>query len=92
VNDAKFELQRYMFYFERYNNHEKSQKHAKMLVPVVQKKVTLLHQLKQYPQIELDFLPTAIHEIVKCRQVLKFTYTFGYYTKMEKQQKNLFEH
>ena len=33
--DAKSELARYMFYFERYLNHEKSQKHAITLQPVV---------------------------------------------------------
>jgi len=60
INNAKFELQKYMFYFERYNNHSKSQKHAEQLVPVISNKVKLLHTLKQYPFIELDFLTTAI--------------------------------
>ena len=32
---AKSELSRYMFYFERFVNHEKAQKHAKTLKPVI---------------------------------------------------------
>ena len=31
VEDIKFELQRYMFYFERYNNHHKAEALAKKL-------------------------------------------------------------
>jgi ariadne-1 len=52
-----------------------------------------LHELKHYPQIELEFLYTGVEEIIKCRQVLKYTYCYGYYMKnMTVQQKNLFEH
>jgi len=36
---AANELSRYMFYFERYINHEKAQKHAKSLKPVIQQKI-----------------------------------------------------
>lgn len=42
--------------------------------------------------MELEFLNEAILEIVRCRQVLKHTYTFGFYSNMTTQQKNLFEH
>lgn len=39
---AQNELSRYMFYFERYINHEKAQKQAKALKPVIQQKIALL--------------------------------------------------
>jgi hypothetical protein len=39
---AKTELDRYMFYFERYNNHDKSEKHARNLKPVIKVKIDLL--------------------------------------------------
>jgi len=42
-NDAKHELEKYMFYFERFNNHEKSEKHARNLKPVIKSKIELLH-------------------------------------------------
>ena len=36
---AKNELDRYMFYFERYNNHDKAEKHARSLKPVIKAKI-----------------------------------------------------
>jgi hypothetical protein len=38
-NDAKSELDKYMFYFERYNNHDKAEKHARTLKPVIKAKI-----------------------------------------------------
>jgi ariadne-1 len=35
VEDAKNELKKYMFYFERYNNHHKAEGQAKTLKPVI---------------------------------------------------------
>ena len=61
-------------------------------MPVIAHKTMLLHKQKNYPQMELEFLNEAILEIVRCRQVLKHTYTFGFYSNMSIQQKNLFEH
>lgn len=46
---AKTELKRYMFYYERYMNHEKSEKYAIMLRPVLIDKIEMLHSIKQYP-------------------------------------------
>lgn len=43
--------------------------------------------------MDLEFLSDAVQEITKCRQVLKYTYCYGYYVdNMTNQQKNLFEH
>lgn len=78
---AKYELNRYIFYFERYNNHFRSEKLARELRPVVTLKVKQLHELKHYPQIELEFLFNGVESIIKCRQVLKYTYCYGYYMK-----------
>ena len=47
--EAKYELQRYMFYFERYNNHAKSQALADKLTPVILHKTVLLHKQKNFP-------------------------------------------
>jgi ariadne-1 len=33
--DAKNELQRYMFYYERYANHDKAERYARSLIPVI---------------------------------------------------------
>ena len=79
MHDAKSELDKYMFYFERFNNHDKAEKHARTLKPVIKAKINLLHDIKKYPLQELEFLEEAIIEVIKCRQVLKFTYVYGYY-------------
>lgn len=36
---AKYELNRYIFYFERYNNHFRSERLARELRPVIQLKI-----------------------------------------------------
>jgi ariadne-1 len=59
VENAKHELQRYMFYYERYDNHRKAEKHAKDLLPKIEEKIELLHSIKQYPAQELQFLRDA---------------------------------
>ena len=40
--EAKNELTRYMFYFERFENHNKAEKHARSLMTVIQKKIEMI--------------------------------------------------
>lgn len=56
-----------MFYFERWANHHKSQLHAVTLEAVIIAKVKLLHKNMNYPHNELEFLQTAIQEVIKCK-------------------------
>ena len=44
--NAKIELQKYIFYFERYDNHNKAEKLARELRPVINNKIKMLHDLK----------------------------------------------
>lgn len=90
VDDAKNELKKYMFYFERYNNHHKAENQAKTLKPIIQAKIQLLHDIKSYPFSELIFLEEAVTEVIRCRHVLKYTYVYGYYIKNELEL-NLFQ-
>jgi ariadne-1 len=50
-----------------------------------------LHDKKQYPIGEVQFLKEAADQVVTCRRVLKYTYAFGYYLPPG-HEKNLFEH
>lgn len=77
--EAKNELAKYMFYYERYANHDKAAKHARTLLPIIKSKIELLNSLKSYPHSELEFLIDACNEVIRCRQVLKWTYAYGYY-------------
>jgi len=88
---AKTELDKYMFYFERYNNHLKAQKLAKQQLPEAEHKMQLLHDVKHYPIGELEFLREGAEQVIECRRVLKCTYVFGYYLEAGS-EKNLFEH
>lgn len=85
IAEAKNELNKYMFYFERYNNHDKAEKHARTLRPVIKAKIVLLHDIKKYPLMELEFLEEAVNEVIRCRQVLKYTYAYGYFLKNDKE-------
>ncbi len=85
IAEAKNELNKYMFYFERYNNHDKAEKHARTLQPVIKAKIVLLHDIKKYPLMELEFLEEAVNEVIRCRQVLKYTYAYGYFLKNDKE-------
>ena len=89
--DAKSDLDKYMWYYERFNNHEKAQKLAQTQVPIMDNKMQLLHDLKYYPIGELEFLKEAAEQVAVNRRVLKWTYVFGYYLSTGP-EKNLFEH
>lgn len=68
-----------MFYFERYDNHRKGEKHARNLMPNIEHKIVQLHNLKSYPAQELRFLTEACVTVIHSRAVLKWTYAYGYY-------------
>ena len=51
----------------------------------------MLFDIKKYPIQELEFLDEAINEIIRCRQVLKFTYVYGFYLE-EQKEINLFQY
>ena len=52
----------------------------------------MLHEYKNYPPKELEFLENGCITVIKCREILKWTYAFGYYNDrtMEEIKKNLF--
>jgi len=90
---AKNELQRYMWYYERYAGHGRSNELAVKLMPVIKSKMDMLHRLKNYPPAELEFLKEGCETVIKCHHVLKWTYVYGYYrdNQMSAQDKNLFQ-
>ena len=79
--NAFSDLSRYLYYFERYNNHEKSEKLARDLKTIVHYKIEQLVKIKHYPAQELEFLNIGVSEVINCHQVLKFSYCYRYYMK-----------
>jgi len=49
-----------------------------------------LNKDKQYPIAELSFIEEGLEEVIKSRQVLAWTYVYGYYLK-NTSIKSLFE-
>eukprot|EP00347_Sterkiella_histriomuscorum_P000523 403375525 len=43
-------------------------------------------EIKKYPPAELEFLNKAISEVLRCSQVLKYTYVYGFFIQNLKEQ------
>ena len=82
-DNAKHKLDKYMFFFDRYQNHNLVGEHAKDLVIKIGHVIKRLVEEKHYPVAELEFLREALVEVVRCRKVLKGTYTYEFYLEDE---------
>jgi len=93
---AKRELDRYLHYYKRYHAHAEAQKFAKrQLFEADARMVMLQESSNNTTWTDVEFLKTANEQLVVCRRVLKYTYSFAYYMTEEKNtdmQKERFEH
>ena len=91
---AKNELQRYTFYFERYDGHDKGMLHATKLKSSLAEKINLLVEVKNYDSQELKFITEGVAAVIQSRNVLKSSYAYAYYhaTNKPENQKNQFEY
>lgn len=76
---SRHSLQRYLFYYNRYANHEQSKKLEKKLEAMVDRKMEDLQRSAHMSWIEVQFLKKALTALGQCRETLKFTYVFAYY-------------
>ena len=90
-NDTKFELEKYISYFDKYINHDKSQKFAEKLNDKILGYKNRFQKEKNIPYLELAFLDEAVATVIDCHRMLKNTYIFGYYMIKCNEQK-LYEH
>lgn len=88
---AKHALDKYIFYFERFMDHERSMKLTVREEQDMEGKVQTLHDKHGFEIIELQFLYDALRQVRACRRVLKWTYVYGYYLDEAGPEKNLFE-
>ena len=87
----KQELQRFVFYYDRYVNYTKAIKICdKKLRRDLEEKISLLITVKQIPLLETKFIVTALDAVIRAKTVLKNTYIFGYYMK-DNNAKTFFE-
>lgn len=90
--DAKTELQKYLHFFMRFDNHSKAIKFALNSLEKVVSRMRTLQELRGGGYNDVSFLEKAVNTVIECRHLLKWTYAMGYYMEPNTKEKNLFEH
>lgn len=72
------ELERYVFYYNRYINHKRSLELEQQLHASVNDKIKKLVK-KGISWVDLQFLSQSVYTLSKCRSTLMYTYPFAYY-------------
>lgn len=87
---AQANLEKWLFYFDRFNNHELSAKLDQELVERTAEKMLEVQQTSQLSWIESKFIQEAVDELTRCRVSLKWSYTMAYFLNPGN-QKHIFE-
>uniref|UniRef100_A0A183BJK9 RBR-type E3 ubiquitin transferase n=1 Tax=Globodera pallida TaxID=36090 RepID=A0A183BJK9_GLOPA len=88
---ARRALERYLHYYERFENHHKSLKMEEELRARIKAKIEDKVRAHEGTWIDWQYLHDAARLLTKCRYTLQYTYPFAYY--MEPlAQKELFEY
>eukprot|EP01060_Flectonema_neradi_P001295 TRINITY_DN1075_c2_g1_i2.p1 TRINITY_DN1075_c2_g1~~TRINITY_DN1075_c2_g1_i2.p1 ORF type:complete len:500 (+),score=58.52 TRINITY_DN1075_c2_g1_i2:35-1534(+) len=87
---AKQELNRYIFYYTRYHNHDQSKHLETRILERARKKMTqLLETNEKLHQVE--YLSEAAQQLIRSRETLKYTYIYAYSLR-DSSEKSLFEY
>ncbi|XP_057250803.1 probable E3 ubiquitin-protein ligase ARI8 [Beta vulgaris subsp. vulgaris] len=91
---AKKTLERYTHYYERWaSNHKSRQKAIDDLIRVESIDLKIVSDRFKTPVTQLEFITTGWKQIIECRRVLKWSYTYGYYLlEHEPVKKQFFEY
>ena len=89
---AKHELDRYLHYYGRYANHDRSLKYAHKDRIKAEERMLQKQESEKSTWMEVQFLLNATNQVIQCRRVLKYTYVLGYYLDDNSLEKTLFEH
>lgn len=88
---AKNSLERYTHYYERWASNQSSrQKALADLYQMQSVHLEKLSEVQSQPESQLKFIIEAWQQIVECRRVLKWTYSYGYYLPEHEQTKKQF--
>jgi ariadne-1 len=89
---ARAALEKYMHYYTRYANHDKSQRFEKQLREKCEQKMKELTQINKYSSwVDVEYIQRAVNVLIECRGSLKYTYVYGYYLE-DGREKELFEY
>jgi len=88
---ARKALEKYLFYFERWENHNKSLKLEEQLMQKIKQRIEEKVNTHQGTWIDWQYLYDAAALLTKCRYTLQYTYPFAYYLEISS-RKELFEY
>jgi len=83
-------LERYLHYYSRYLNHDRSRAFEKIREEA-HKKMQYLQETEA-TSAEVKFIQEATQQLLECRLALKYSYIVGYFLPENKPTKNLFEY
>ncbi|KAI0373177.1 hypothetical protein BV20DRAFT_962974 [Pilatotrama ljubarskyi] len=87
---AKQNLEKWLFYFDRFNNHEISARLDEELCTRTEEKMVEWQETSKMSWIESRFMRDAVDELTRCRLTLKWTYAMAYFL-TPGNQKQIFE-
>ncbi|KYQ89801.1 ariadne-like ubiquitin ligase [Tieghemostelium lacteum] len=73
------ELERYLHYYERFINHENSRKLERVIREEAMRKMEELEKANS-TWAEVQFIEKGIDQLLDCRNILKFTYIFAFFS------------
>ncbi|GAA5919530.1 hypothetical protein JCM6882_004763 [Rhodosporidiobolus microsporus] len=82
---SRAQLEKYLFYYNRFANHEQSIKLEADLYARTEKKMEELQEQSTLSWIEVQFLSKAVETLGKVRTVLKWTYAMAFYLEKNNQ-------
>jgi len=90
---AKTELETYMFYYHRYQSHSNAKKIADKQRKSAEQKADEIYKKFSVRSQDTQFLQSATEQLLQNRSVLASSYIFGFYMdKTKTTEKNLFEY
>jgi ariadne-1 len=79
MTEAKRNLERWLFYFDRFNNHELSAKLDVELVERSEERIKEVQDETGMSWIEAQYMHDAVKELSRCRLTLKWTYAMAHF-------------
>jgi ariadne-1 len=89
---AAQELDRYLFYFQRYANHDAAGRFAAKHRQATARRMQELQAAGGLSYSDVTFLDDATEALLECRKALKYTYVLAYYLPEDSADRGLFEH
>jgi len=91
AESAKRELERYIFYYSRYQGHQQALKFAAKQRTQAESRMMDMQRTLGMGCVDVQFVMDAAEQLLECRRVLMYTYPMAYYLE-DGPRKKLFEY